>query len=74
MVKFHCLTSKYNKLVLLKDFGDTTKLVILHLTCRDAFVKVDGRVKSKDDFIKLYGFEAKHTEEEMDKALVWKQK
>jgi len=72
MVRFHCLTSEFSKYILLKDYGDTTYFVVLHLCKTDTFVKVDRRIKSKDDFIKLYGFQAKYTEEEMNKALIHK--
>jgi len=74
MAKFHCLTSEQGKYVLLKDYGDTTKFVVLCICRTDTFVKVDKRIKSKEDFIKFYGYKSVYTEEEMIKALVWNQK
>lgn len=72
MAKVHCLTSKQTKYLLLKNYGDTTSYVVLHICKNDVFAKTDKRINSEKDFIKLYGYEAVHTEEEMDKALLHK--
>lgn len=70
MSKLHCLTNQHGKKVLLKDYGDTVKFAILHISKTDVFVKIDKRIKSKDDFIKLYGHNCTYTEEEHLKAIL----
>lgn len=72
MEKIHCLINEQTKYLLLKNYGDSTSYIVLHICKNDVFAKTDKRIKSKDDFIKLYGFKAKHTEEEIDKALIYK--
>lgn len=71
MKKFHCLTSEFSKQVLLKDYGDSAKYAVLSISKTDIIIKTDKRIKDKDDFIKLYGYKAAHTEEDLTKAMIW---
>lgn len=71
MAKFHCLISEYSKQVLLKDYGNTIGYAVLTISKVDITIKTDRRIKSEDDFIKLYGYKAVHTLEEKNKALIW---
>ena len=74
MAKLHCLTDQYSKKVLVKDYGDSTKYAVLHISKTDVFIKIDKRIKSKEDFIKLYGYNSVHTEEEHINAILWNPK
>ena len=69
MKKLHCLFNGTTKFILIQDWGDSSKFAVLHICKPDIFVKTDKRIKSKDDFIHLYGYEAVHTEESINIAL-----
>lgn len=64
MAKFHCLTSEHGKMVLLKDYGNTSNLAVLHIGKVDIIIKTDKRIKFEKDFIQLYGYGAIHTQED----------
>ncbi len=67
---FDCLTGKQCKYVLLKDYGDSPKYTVLSISMVDIIVKTDKRIKSVEDFVKLYGYGCEHTKEDMVKALI----
>ena len=67
MRKFDCLTSENNtKYFLLRDYGDSTKYTVLCTGTTDVFVKTDGRIKSVEDFIRLYGYKSIHSQESLN--------
>lgn len=73
MSKLHCLTDQNGKKVLVKDYGDSSKYAILHISKTDVFIKTDKRIKSKEDFVSIYGYKATYTEENHIEALLWQQ-
>jgi len=74
MKKLHCLTGEKSKYVMLKDYGNTTGYVVLMISSTDTFVKTDKRIFSEKEFINLYGYDMKHTIEDINKAFIFKSK
>ena len=64
MAKLPCLIDSQSKKILIKDYGDSSKYAILHISKTDVFVKTDKRIHSKEDFIKIYGYGATYKEED----------
>jgi hypothetical protein len=59
MKKVTCLTGSDGRYILIRNYGDhqaTTPYAVLHVGGSELFIKTDKRIKSEDDFIKLYGY------------------